>query len=134
MTRFFLRAISELSRNFACTRSLCHRLLLQASIGQVNGSGITLAADVTTMVKLHRTNGQGRGRSNVKFRQWGKLLKLTFFGAKMGSKFVGQHSALGSGYETTPSVVLPKVKIQMWLPWYGYSYRHRGPVDSECSD
>jgi len=34
---FFLRAISELSRNFACTRSLCHRLLLQASIGQVNG-------------------------------------------------------------------------------------------------
>ena len=37
MTRFFLRAISELSRNFACTRSLCHRLLLQASIGQVNG-------------------------------------------------------------------------------------------------
>ena len=37
MTRFFLGAISELSRNFACTRSLCHRLLLQASIGQVNG-------------------------------------------------------------------------------------------------
>ena len=37
MTRFFFRAISELPRNFACTRSLCHRLLLQASIGQVNG-------------------------------------------------------------------------------------------------